>query len=873
MLTPATPSALQVGLLGPVIAERQGRLLPLGGPKQRAVLAALALQPGRAVPTQALVEAVWGDQAAMSAAKTLQVYVANLRKLLEPDRVPGDAPTVLRTSEPGYVLDIESSQVDTARFERGLHRGRELARDDDHHGAAHALRDALAEWRGTVLADLVALPIQSKAAGRLDELRLDALELCCASELAIGIYEALVPELEALVALAPYRERLRCLLIRALYAAGRQRDALRAFQDARRILVEELGIEPGQELRALERQVLEQDPALKVSAVERVQEVVGDAPPLVRKQVSVVAAVLGDADADLSRQLVAIVSEHGATLMETGADRTVAVFGAPRLGDDDVDRAAHLALALRELGGRGGVATGVAAASGAVVSGAPLSRAVELACAARSAQVCLDAMTRDLLGARATTAPFDTGVFELVAVSPIAPEVTLGGAFVGRDEELQLLASAWDVVVRTRRLGVVTLVGETGVGTSRLAEEVCAIRGGPALHVRVDAATDADGLVAELRQLEERDEPATAIVDGVHRGSRAALAALSRWLFAARDEPVLVIVSASPELARRLPTWPGPVPLALTIDVPPLHLDDARRLAALLLGDDVVGARALDVARASAGNPLFITELARSGDAETGAAPSRLSSLFAARVDALPPLARTALEAIAVLGGSTDVAALDELVDDLGDALDALVGSGLVAVDDEALAVNEVVVQVALHGLSHDRGAALHRRAASSARGARAAAHLEAAVRHGIALGDPQPAEVLSGAVDALCELAWRAWSTADVESAVDALARAVQLDADAGAGAGLVGAVRRARRRLAANALGATAMRSPAMGAGTGTLLAVWDADRPEELDLLRAVEALRDDATSPDVRSTCDAVLAALTRSDQGSSASSSA
>jgi predicted ATPase/DNA-binding SARP family transcriptional activator len=231
----------------------------LGGPKQRAVLALLLLDAGELVPTERLVEEIWhGGQG--GSPRSVQVYVSELRRLLgAPGRIRGEAG--------GYRLVAAAEEIDARRFEQLLGEGRALLGAGDAEEAATTLREALALWRGPVLADLAYEPFAQTEIGRLEELRLAALEERIAAELALGRHAELVAELEALVAQEPLRERLRAQLMLALYRSGRQPDALAVYHDTRKTLLE-LGLEPGGELRQLEAAVLRQDSTLMVEPPE-----------------------------------------------------------------------------------------------------------------------------------------------------------------------------------------------------------------------------------------------------------------------------------------------------------------------------------------------------------------------------------------------------------------------------------------------------------------------------------------------------------------------------------------------------------------------------------------------------------------------------
>jgi YVTN family beta-propeller protein len=248
-------------ILGPLEVQENGRLAPLGGTRQRALLAILLLHRGEVVSNDRLVDELWGEHPPGTATKTVQVYVSRLRKEL------GQGVVVTRGG--GYMLDIEPDQLDAARFERLTDEGRAALENGDANAASELLRETLELWRGPPLTDLAYEPFAQGEIARLEELRLVALEQRVEADLALGKHAALIPELETLVREHPARERLRAQLILALYRSGRQADALASYRDARRALVEELGLEPGRELKELERAILAQDPALDAPARPR----------------------------------------------------------------------------------------------------------------------------------------------------------------------------------------------------------------------------------------------------------------------------------------------------------------------------------------------------------------------------------------------------------------------------------------------------------------------------------------------------------------------------------------------------------------------------------------------------------------------------
>jgi peptide/nickel transport system substrate-binding protein len=253
-LQPCFASRVEAAILGPVEVRIDGRVVQLGGPKQRTLLAIFLLQANEVVSRDRLIDALWGERPPASVEQSLDTYVSRLRRALGRDRLlrrPG-----------GYVLKIEAGELDLERFETLVRTARTAIAAGDAEEAARKLRDALALWRGPALADVLYEPFASGESERLEERRLAAVEELVEAELAIGAGAELVAELERLVGEHPLRERLLAQLMLALYRAGRHADALATLQTARHRLAEELGLEPGLQLRELERRILRHDPSL-----------------------------------------------------------------------------------------------------------------------------------------------------------------------------------------------------------------------------------------------------------------------------------------------------------------------------------------------------------------------------------------------------------------------------------------------------------------------------------------------------------------------------------------------------------------------------------------------------------------------------------
>jgi predicted ATPase/DNA-binding SARP family transcriptional activator len=245
-------------VLGPLVAVSDGSQLELGPPKQRALLAVLLLRANEVVSRDRLIDSVWGERAPERAANALQVYVHGLRKLFGPSRIV--------TSGTGYRLEAANEELDLSRFERMVEEGRVEFEAGRFATAAERLGDALGLWRGEPFADLGDESFLLSERERLLEQRLAAIELRIDAELARGRAGRVIADLRALTGAHPYREGLRARLMLALYRSDRQADALEAFRDARRVLKDELGIEPSLRLRELERAILRNDGSLRVTA-------------------------------------------------------------------------------------------------------------------------------------------------------------------------------------------------------------------------------------------------------------------------------------------------------------------------------------------------------------------------------------------------------------------------------------------------------------------------------------------------------------------------------------------------------------------------------------------------------------------------------
>lgn len=249
-------------MLGPLTADFDGKALKLGGGKQQMVLALLLLEANRIVPTDRLVEWVWGTNAGDRTPGTVQVYISNLRRVLAPaaDRLGRD---VIVTTRPGYSLQTDAEQLDVLRLDELRRAGEDALAAGRRDTAARAFRSALQLYRGEPLAGLPLLPTADGIRGRLEIARTTLWERAGETALAVGRHREVLAELTTWAQVHPLNERLRGLQMLALYRCGRQAEALNAYRLGREELIAELGIDPSRELQELERRILNQDPALE----------------------------------------------------------------------------------------------------------------------------------------------------------------------------------------------------------------------------------------------------------------------------------------------------------------------------------------------------------------------------------------------------------------------------------------------------------------------------------------------------------------------------------------------------------------------------------------------------------------------------------
>ncbi len=772
---------LELGILGPFEVRLNGsKPLAVGGLRQRALLAILLLHANEVVSTDRLVDQLWGERPPATAVHTVQVFVSRLRGAL---KSAGDR---LVTVSPGYVIEVGIDEIDADRCERSYGSARRALAAGDPTRALACLQEAEELWRGAPLADFTYEPFAQAMIARLEELRISCREERIEAELALGRHAKVVSELEALVREQPFRERPRGQLMLALYRCGRQAEALEAFQQARRMLVDELAVQPSEALRDLEQAILRQDPSLKPeSAPEQrsgadtppEQRSGADTPPehavadpqsrrasigvtdlgsgsMVRKTVTLLVATLvwrgpeGRSDPEVARGWIAeareqaqqIVVRHGGAFASGLGGEVVGVFGLPLTREDDALRAVRAADELRsrvailgrsepgELVVRVGIDTGEVVAEGpSDLVGEPLSGGISLQRAAGDAEVLISDATRRLVSdvIRIESALSGTA-WRLVGLMPTAParHRRLVSTMVGRDHELAAARAALHRAADARSSHLLTVIGEAGIGKSRLAQELVDLVAGEATVLTGrclsygegvafwplrEALTQAAGgesrdairgllgdaddaqLVADIiaatlgladvdnrgeqvpwafrRLLEQlaRDRPVIVLIEDVHWAQRPLLELVDHlidWLAA----PVLLLCLTRPELLEVRPGWGGGHLRVSSLVLGPLSDEDALRLL-----DDQLGERSLragerdQILHTAEGNPLFVEQLLAMSvddpwwDREREIPPT-IQSLIAARLDRLGPGERGFIERAAVIGREFWLDAVVELL-------------------------------------------------------------------------------------------------------------------------------------------------------------------------------------------------------------------
>ena len=732
-------------MLGPLEARIDGASVPLGKGKQRALVGLLLLHANDVVPLDVLIDEVWDGKPPRTAAAYVQNCVYRLRKVI--------GAGTLETRAPGYRLRVDPDSIDARRFERLVREARPLPARE----RAAALRAALELWRGSPLSDLAYRSFAQDVIRNLEELRVNAVQMRLEAELELGLHREVIGELDGLVREHPTHERLRWLQMLALHRSARRLDALAAYQEVRLAIVEESGMEPGEELRALQRRILQDDPTLMPGGVAA--EVAERPAPLARKVVAVCIVELlvdDDLDVEAARGLVSrglasleeIVLRHGGTVEQLLGEEAVAVFGLPAAHEDDVLRALRSAMELRDALGslpvRAAVETGevLVGEDGRVLSGGALTTARRVKESAGDGDILLGPAAAAQSAGAARTEPSGVGhrLVELVVGAPAIarrPDAPL----VGRRSELERLVVAVRETAVSSSCRRIVVLGEPGIGKTRLAAELVrtlegearALTGrcvpyaegatfrplaeiveqiadgekiGPALHGLLDgeqdgeqaatrlvdalsgtAAVDSGDVFWATRKLLEtlaRNRALLVVLEDVHWAEPTFLDLLEYLVGWSTDASIALVCLARTELLDARPAWTSD-----TIALRPLTTEETEDMLqtlpeALALNGDARVA----VAAAADGNPLFLEQLAAhalDGPLEQGRLPASLESLLASRLDALPPRERSVLERAAIVGREFTRSAVDALSPDKGHgsatALLALVRRRLVRPD------------------------------------------------------------------------------------------------------------------------------------------------------------------------------------------------
>lgn len=703
-------------ILGPLEARLDARPVALQGSKQRALLAALLLYPGQVLSVERLIDDLWGEAPPQTAANALQVYVSQLRKTL--------GAGTLVTQAPGYVAQLAAGQLDATLFAGLVDQGRGAMLSEDAALAVARLREALALWRGDCLAELELHGSARSAVDQLEQLRLAVQEDLIVVELSLGHHGALVTTLEALVQEHPYRESLRAHLMLALYRSGRQADALEAYRRARLALVDELGIEPGPELQQLQQAILRHDPSLELSPQAGVFAAAPNADDADRRKPIAVAFVdctsaADDADPELLASVAercfamvaGAVERHGGVARRLPDGRTMAVFGAGTAHEDDALRAVRAAAEAREelavLGDelaasagirpvlRAGVDTGLGLVrAGGDVSGGVVVLAERALQAAPSGEVLVGAAACALVGGAAELEPLDGDAFRLVGLDPGAVGVArrLDSPLVGRGTELAEVERALARATAERCCVLLTVLGEAGIGKSRLALELrsraeatvlygaCPSYGeGVTFAPLADALgglpADPSGTTEEIFRAVRREferlageRPLVIVLDDVQWGEPTLLDLVEHVAEWSQGAPILLLCLARPELLESRPDWSAEHANAATVALEPLSPTECSALIAQLPGGELLSdEERAQVADFAGGNPFAVEQLLALQAEDPRFAgqltsPPSIRALLGARIDRLTHDERTVLERASVLGVELDVVTLTELL-------------------------------------------------------------------------------------------------------------------------------------------------------------------------------------------------------------------
>jgi DNA-binding SARP family transcriptional activator/basic membrane lipoprotein Med (substrate-binding protein (PBP1-ABC) superfamily) len=535
-------AAVEFRVLGPLEMRVAGEPVSLGGAKQRAVLAVLLLRAGEVVPVGRLIDEVWGDDPPPSAAHTLESYVSRLRQLFN-----GHGPALVRRGA-GYVIELGDATVDARGFVELQERAALAAAMDAHADVVELAGAALAMWRGPALADVALASAGRAEAERLEELRLRTYELRFDSELAVGHHERVVGELQALVAQNPYRERFVAQLMLALYRAGRHAEALDVYEQTRRRLDEDLGLQPSADLQQLSGQVVRQDPVLRrpVSSATAARRTSAGRTPR-RLSVLVGAGALVTAALVLTANGGAAIPEHVAP---TAQRLALVLPGSPT----SMDRATD---GLMTAVDSGAIIYKLETQTASVDPTAPERDVAAVAARIRSSGVGVVVVQGDGPGARALaelvrSLPDTRFVFIDASVEELSLEgVPNVAAIRFGEEDVLYLAGYMTGLVPTldgskRRVDAVSVVA--GQRTRDAARLIAGFRRGvrdtsPSLRVRVDYSRELEDHTAcerlANRQIDEGSDVVVAIAGRCGRGAVEVARVRGVWSIGAEEDGIL----------------------------------------------------------------------------------------------------------------------------------------------------------------------------------------------------------------------------------------------------------------------------------------------------------------------------------------------
>ncbi|CAM3575859.1 BTAD domain-containing putative transcriptional regulator [Kibdelosporangium persicum] len=882
---------MQFTVLGSLEVVNRGVVAPIKGTKQRAVLAYLLLHANQVVATSKLLKALWPEKVPPTARKMVQNAVSGLRNVLAAHADQKQS-ALLLTHAPGYVLRVPPERVDLLRFETLAQAARTSLAQGHSDQAAQALREALRLWRGPVLADLVESGVNWPELTKIRDMHVAVQEDYFNIQLDHGRHIEILPELEQVFGSEPHRERLCRQLMTALYRAGRHVDALQVYRRTRDALQADLGLEPGRELRDLERAILEHDSALQlpapvqpaqpdeeppssaflataedfrpaapvpapaavVPAQENVRRAVAPEAVTERRLVSVMAVTLRqriDRDPEEVEQLLGDIAEVvrevvdracGTVVGTTGSLLLLSVFGVPRTRDDDAPRAVRAALRIRDrllaldslttagADVRLAVATGEVLAkypldgdSTPTITGTVVDTCVLMTNAAHHATVWICDVTRQasasLVICSEQSEVASMWRVEAVRDTPVpGPQRHVRAPFLGRDVDLDLLHRMLNQAERHARPQLLTILGEAGIGKSRLVEEfvqsvaasgtpgedagngvtrtrpkvltahipdLCedvaartlagiareclGIRPGetmPDAQAKLSDALDRHGVGCEhserlmswlrplvlspshdgldieqaffaLRALLEAmaaKQPLITVFEDLHLADEQLLEFVARLSHGFGSVPLLVIVTARPELLTAHPGWQGTARNATTVTLEPLPDSAMAELLNSGLGTpNGVWPEQLrqSILTKVNGNPLFAMEYAAAigtGRFHEELPPDQVRRVLTAQLTTLSPDEKTVLKDAAVLGEmitAAGIAAVGEYgedhIDDISHCLARLERKRLlrrapyrVVAEKQTYEFSQVLIRdISYLELPRAQRAAKHRNAAS----------------------------------------------------------------------------------------------------------------------------------------------------------------